>query len=323
VKAATSGFKVSELSQIYLDDLERLKEVLGSTSLEALSKVTPDNYKIRLYHFQKAAELLELEIDRELMDIQESMISREPGTALGLATDPQGRRGLLLIVECMVRKGQGKVNVTGVAKTLALTPGTPIEDVSVVESAQNAVDYIKLYVQDKLGMDIADYDFRFQVVSPLEGVPGTGVSGPSLGLALSVAALSELIGCPSDPSVVMTGKVDIKGRVGPVGGLDWRGAGKIIAAIKTRRVKIKKFIMPKWNYERSRDEVKVLEDSGITVVPVEKQVEAWVHSLNMDESVILEKLAINLKRVDAFADRQPSYLRKPSLDHQLESQLNT
>jgi len=59
------------------------------------------------------------------------------------------------------------------------------------------------------------------------------------------------------------------------------------------------------------------------VVPVEKQVEAWVHSLNMDESVILEKLAINLKRVDAFADRQPSYLRKPSLDHQLESQLNT
>jgi SpoVK/Ycf46/Vps4 family AAA+-type ATPase len=323
VKAVTSGLKASEASQIYREDLERLREVLGSTDLEVLSKVTPDTYKIKLYHFQKAAELLELEIDRELMDIQESMITKEPGIALGLATDPQGRRGLLLIVECMVRKGQGRVSITGAAKTLALTPGTPVEDVSVIESAQNAVDYIKLYLQSKLGIDISDYDFRFQVVSPLEGVPGTGVSGPSLGLALSVAAVSELTGCPSDPSVVMTGKVDIKGRVGPVGGLDWRGAGKIIAAIKTRRIKIKKFVMPMWNYERARDEVKVLEGSGITVVPVEKQVEAWVHSLNMDEEALLERLATNLKRVDAFTNRPSSYLRKLNSDSQLESQLNT
>ena len=322
VKAVASGLRASEVYQIYREDLERLKEVLGSTSLEVLSKVTPDTYKIRLYHFQKAAELLEPEIDKELMDIQESMIVKEPGVALGLATDLQGRRGLLLIVECMVRRGQGKVNVTGVAKTLALTPGTPVEDVSVIESAQNAVDYIKLYVQDKLGIDISGYDFRFQVVSPLEGVPGTGVSGPSLGLALSVAAISELAGYPSDPSVVMTGKVDIKGKVGPVGGLDWRGAGKIIAAIKTKRVKIKKFIMPKWNYERSRDEVKVLEDSGIVVVPVEKQVDAWLHSLNVDEDILLQRLTINLKRADGSANQYSSYLRKSSLDPHLESQLS-
>jgi ATP-dependent Lon protease len=122
--------------------------------------------------------------------------------------------------------------------------------------------------------------------------------------------VSELAGYPPDPSVVMTGKTDIKGRVGPVGGLDWRGAGKIIAAIKTKRIKVKKFIMPKWNYERARDEIKVLEDSGITVVPVEKQVEAWVHSLNMDEAVLLERLATNLEHVDAFTNRYSSYLKK-------------
>jgi len=323
VKTATSGFKTSEVLQIYREDLERLKEVLGSVDLDVLSKVSPETYKIRLYHFQKASELLEPEIDKELMDIQESMIVKEPGIALGLATDPQGRRGLLLIVECMVRKGTGKVSVTGVAKTLALSPGTSVEDVSVVESAQNAVDFIKLYVQDKLGIDISDYDFRFQVVSPLEGVPGTGVSGPSLGLALSVAALSELACHSSDPSVVMTGKVDIKGRVGPVGGLDWRGAGKIIAAIKTKRVKIKKFIMPKWNYERSRDEAKVLEDSGIAVVPVERQVEAWVHALNIDEEALLEKLATNLQRINAFVSDRPGHLRRRGLYSQPENQLNT
>ena len=298
VKAIRSGneARLAEVVQIYRDDLERLKEVLGSNDVNLLSKVTPESHKIRLYHFEKAAELLEPEIDRELMDAQESMIAEEPGVALGLATDPQGRRGMLLIVECAVRKGSGRVNVTGAAKSVAVGPMTSVEDVSVIESAQNAVDYIKLYISEKLGVDISDYDFRFQVVSPLEGAPGGGVSGPSLGLALSVAAISELANHPSDPSVVMTGKSDIKGRVGPVGGLGWRGAGKIIAAIKTRRIKVRKFIMPRWNYENARDEVKVLEEAGITVIPVERQVEAWVQALNLTEEEILSRIASNIKR---------------------------
>ena len=93
----------------------------------------------------------------------------------------------------------------------------------------------------------------------------------------------------------MTGKSDIKGRVGPVGGLGWRGAGKIIAAIKTRRVKVRKFIMPKWNYENAKDEVKVLEEAGITVIPVERQVEAWLHALDISEEELLEKIAKNVK----------------------------
>ncbi|MEM2025783.1 MAG: AAA family ATPase, partial [Desulfurococcaceae archaeon] len=316
VKAASSSneARLAEVAQVYREDLERLRDVLRSTSIEALSGVTPEAYKIRLYHFEKAAELLEPEIDRELMDVQESMVVEEPGVALGLATDPQGRRGMLLIVECTVTRGRGKVTVTGAARSLAISPVTSVEDASVVESAQNAVDYIRIYVQEKLGINISDYDFRFQVVSPLEGIPGSGVSGPSLGLALSVAAVSELAGHPPDSSVVMTGKSDIKGRVGPVGGLDWRGAGKIVAAVKTRRLKVKKFIMPKWNYEKSKDEVKVLESSGITVVPVERQVEAWIHSLNLSEEAILERVAANIKsQINIFADRYSSRFDESSL----------
>ncbi|RLF21728.1 MAG: hypothetical protein DRJ68_02790, partial [Thermoprotei archaeon] len=186
--------------------------------------------------------------------------------------------------------------VTGAAKTVAIGPATPVEDVSVVESAQNAVDYVKSYVADRLGLDISNFDFRFQVVSPLEGVPGGGVSGPSLGLTFSVAAISELAGIPPDLSVVMTGKSDIKGRVGPVGGLGWRGAGKIIAAIKTRRVKVRKFIMPKWNYENSKDEAKVLEEADIRVVPVERQVEAWLQALNVSEEELLQSIMRNISK---------------------------
>ncbi|MEM1703492.1 MAG: S16 family serine protease, partial [Zestosphaera sp.] len=107
-------------------------------------------------------------------------------------------------------------------------------------------------------------------------------------------AISELSGISVSPTVVMTGKTDIKGRVGPVGGLGWRGAGKIIAAIKTRRVKVRKFIMPKWNYENSRDEVRVLEEAGISVIPVEWQLEAWLHALDVSEEELLRRIATNI-----------------------------
>ncbi|MEM2725343.1 MAG: AAA family ATPase, partial [Candidatus Nezhaarchaeales archaeon] len=296
VKAMKAGDKIRlvEVYQVYKEDLERIRELMGPIDADLLSRITPESYKIRLYHFEKAAELLEHEVDRELMDAQESMVVQGPGVALGLATDPQGRRGMLLIVECAISKGTGKVTVTGAAKSVAISPMTTVEDVSVIESAQNAVDYIKLYLNKKLGIDISDYDFRFQVVSPLEGIPGGGVSGPSLGVALSVAAISELSGLSVSPSIVMTGKTDIKGRIGPVGGLGWRGAGKIIAAIKTKRVKVKKFIMPKWNYENSRDEVKVLEEAGISVIPVEWQLETWLHALDVSEEELLRRIAMNL-----------------------------
>jgi len=62
------------------------------------------------------------------------------------------------------------------------------------------------------------------------------------------------------PESVLTGKVDIKGNVGPVGGLSWRGTGKILAAVRTRKVRIRRFVLPKWNYESAPDEMRILEE---------------------------------------------------------------
>ncbi len=294
-KAMKTGdeMKIREIKEMYREDLERLKELIGGLSLEALEKVKPETYKIKLYHFEKAASQLEQEADREMMDAQESLIAASPGpgVVVGLATDAQGRRGIPLIVECAVTpNGSGKVTVTGAAKAVMVGYTTPVEDTSVLESAMNVIEYVKNYVRRKVGVEISGYDFKFQVISPLEGVAGMGVSGPSLGVAFSVAAISELSGIPAKTYVVMTGKGDIKGNVGPVGGLGWRGAGKILAAVQTKRIKVKKFIMPKWNYDRSPDEVKILRESGIEVIPVEKQIQAWVYALEASEEEIVEKL---------------------------------
>ena len=300
VRAYDSGDKdqAEKLRKLYSEELSRIRDIYGSDDVEILRNVTPEQHKLKLYHFYKAAGELEKEFEKELLESQESLISEHPGTGvvLGLATDQLGRQGIILLVECNINpKGSGKVAVTGAAKTVLVGQAAPVEDTSVIESASNAVEYVKSYVLNKLGVDLSNYDFKFQVISPMEGVPGGGVTGPSLGVAFSVAAISELSGIEVKPEVVMTGKVDIKGNVGPVGGLSWRGSGKVLAAIKTKKVKIRKFILPKWNYEKAPDELKPLVEEGIDVIPVEKHVEAWQYALGVDEQQILAKLAENLK----------------------------
>jgi SpoVK/Ycf46/Vps4 family AAA+-type ATPase len=290
-------------AKMFREDLERLREVLevhrktgeGPTSAE---EVSAENYKIHLYHFEKATGQLEQDLDRELTEAQESLMLGQPerGVAYGIGTDAQGRRGIILLTECAVNKqGTGKVSVTGAAKAAVLGPATAVEDVSVVESATNVVEYIRSYLRDKVKIDISKYDFTFQVISPLEGAAGMGVSGPSLGVAFSVAAISELSGLGVDPTTVMTGKGDIKGNVGPVGGVGWRGAGKFLAATQTKKVKIQKFLLPQWNYEKSMDEWQVLQDKSIAVIPVKSQIEVWEHALGMNIEQIIRTLETTLK----------------------------
>jgi len=288
----------NDFHSLYRDDLKRLYTVLGTSDMAAVSSVTPENYKIKLYHFECAAKELEGEMEKEIMDAQESMLTEklEAGVSLGLATDQEGRRGIVLIVECSYNpNGTGKVTVTGAARSAVVGGITPVEDTSVVESATNVLQYIRGYVYEKLQVDISRYDFTYQVISPLEGVAGMGVSGPSLGLALSVAAISELAGLESIPDTVMSGKGDIKGNVGPVGGMGWRGAGKILAAIQTKKIKIRKFILPKWNADRAPDEMEILKEEEIVAFPVERQVDAWFAALSTTEDKLLEKISANLR----------------------------
>ncbi|MEM2907388.1 MAG: AAA family ATPase, partial [Candidatus Odinarchaeota archaeon] len=291
--------------KIFEEDLARLKKVIEIVNKETNANLTveninPDNYKVRLFHFEQAANILEQEVDAEIIDAQESVIPSEPqvGVAYGLGTDITGRKGVILMVECNIhRNGGGKLTVTGAAKTLLVTPQTPIKDESVIESATNVIEYIKKYVYDHIGVDISSYDFAFQIISPLEGAAGMGVSGPSLGAALSLSAISELSKIPVASDTVLTGKADIKGNIGPVGGTGWRGTGKFLAAIKTKKIHVKKFLIPEWNFKTSLDEIEVLREKSIDIVPVKTQIHAWLSALNVNENTLVgrlkETLAIN------------------------------
>src|SRR2546428_547825 len=97
-----------EVTLKYQDDLERLDQLLAIYKNEG-STLTPDqvnqdNYKIRLFHFQRAISSLESLEDKEHREIAEALILSQviTGVTYGLYTSDRGSGGILTI-QCTVR----------------------------------------------------------------------------------------------------------------------------------------------------------------------------------------------------------------------------
>ena len=276
--------KTREIESLFKDDLERLFENLGISRedpklTEKLEKIDPSNYPLRLYHFEKA---LEGTIDEVLEEAQE-MIQKtvriqkpEVGKSYGLiALGERGEAGGLVgVIEVVVNpNGKGKIQVIG----------SEVGE-SIKASAQDAFIHINSLADWKF----KDYDVYIELVTPAKGMekqtfaPGASkppVSGPSAGLAIAVAMLSAFLNVEVDPTVVMTGAITARGEVWPVGGLDYRGMGKIEAALSDRYAR--KLIMPKYNYERLKgfDTERMLSEKNIKIIPVQTFIEAAVEAL--------------------------------------------
>ncbi|RJS88574.1 AAA family ATPase, partial [Candidatus Bathyarchaeota archaeon] len=276
--------KTREIERLFKDDLERLFENLGISRndprlAEKLEKVDPSNYPLRLYHFEKALERTYDEtIEEAQRMVQQTVRIQKPevGKSYGLiALGERGELGGLVgAIEVIVNpRGNGKIQVIG-SET----------GESILASAQDAF----IHINSLANWKFKDYDVYVEIVTPAKGMekqmftPGVTrppVSGPSAGLAIAVAMLSAFLNVEVDPTVVMTGAITARGEVWPVGGLDYRGMGKIEAALTDRYAR--KLIIPKYNYEKLRgfDTEKMLSEKKIRIVPVQTFLEAAVEAL--------------------------------------------
>src|SRR5207247_9230438 len=112
----------------YKEDLDRLNEVLALYQQEGMTlkreQMNNNNYKLRLFHFQKAISSLESLEDKEHREIAEALILSQPlsGVTYGLYTSDRGSGGILTI-QCNVRpanSGERHVSVTGQASTMIM-----------------------------------------------------------------------------------------------------------------------------------------------------------------------------------------------------------
>lgn len=137
------------------------------------------------------------------------------GEVTGLAWTQVG--GTTLQIEVNTFSGSGKIKLTG-------NVGKVME-----ESAFAAYSYIRANAE-KLGIftDFSSTDVHIHIP---EGA--TPKDGPSAGITMTTAMFSALGEIPVKHSVAMTGEVDIRGNVLPIGGLREKALAAKAAGIKT------------------------------------------------------------------------------------------
>ena len=260
----------------------------------------PMNYLMRLRHFERAVGNLESLEDRQRREIEESLIltETEPGISYGLYTTGTGYGGILSI-ECSIRPltaGEPLISVTGQALSTVIGQ-TPVPDESVKQSAENATEAVRAWLWKRIGLDLSKCHVHFQIRSLLEGAPGSGVSGPSAGFAMFCALVSELSSVPLPSSKVVTGTISVKLGIGPVGGVGGYGkdSGKVLAILKTQKIRVTDLALPEVNYTSAIDEMKTLENEGISVHPINTAREGLEVVFGLTEDQILGRIVSSLK----------------------------
>ncbi len=151
------------------------------------------------------------------------------GVVNGLAYTQVG--GDLLKIEVSALNGTGAIELTG-----------SLGDV-MKESAKTAVSYIRS-VSDKLGIEPDFYKTKdIHIHVPEGAVPK---DGPSAGVTIMTALVSELAKIPVKRDVAMTGEITLRGRVLPIGGLKEKTAAAYKAGVKT-------VLIPADNYDDLSD----------------------------------------------------------------------
>ena len=132
----------------------------------------------------------------------ERSTENEIGVVNGLAWTSVG--GVLMPLEVLILEGKGTIETTG-----------SLGDV-MKESAKLAVSYARS-VADKYNIAPDFYKNKdIHIHAPEAAIPK---DGPSAGLAITTAIVSELTGILIKSNIAMTGEISLKGKALPIGGL--------------------------------------------------------------------------------------------------------
>lgn len=193
----------------------------------------------------------------------DDLVSKEDqvGTVNGLAWTSVG--GTMLPIEVSVLDGTGKIELTG-----------NLGDV-MKESAKTAVSYIRSKASE-YGIDEDFYKNKdIHIHAPEAAVPK---DGPSAGLAITTAIVSELTGIAIKSNVAMTGEISLKGKALAIGGLKEKSMAAYKAGCDT-------VIIP-------QDNKKDLDEISDEV----KQVIDFISVKNFDEVLLIALVSRPIKK---------------------------
>lgn len=183
-----------------------------------------------------------------------SNASNKTGIATGLAWTELG--GDMLEIETSILPGKGSVTLTGQLGEV------------MQESAQAALSYIRSR-SNEFGLARSFYsnvDIHLHIP---EGA--TPKDGPSAGITMCCALLSELTNTPVAAHLAMTGEITLQGRVLGIGGLK----EKLLAA---KQHDMKKVLVPHENFDDAQDVLKETNLEGMQIVYVNTMDDVVAHA---------------------------------------------
>jgi ATP-dependent Lon protease len=167
--------------------------------------------------------------------------TKNPGVAIGLAWTAAG--GEVLFVEASRMTGANTLTLTG-----------SLGDV-MKESARAALSWFRAHAGE-YGVDPDFYkSAEIHLHVPSGAIPK---DGPSAGVTMATALVSELTRRPVRGDIAMTGEITLSGRVLPVGGIK----EKVLAA---RRAGVREVILPRQNEKNVKEDLSDELRSDMTI----------------------------------------------------------
>ena len=227
-----------------LRDLGGLVRSAGDVAIEKGAEIVTAAHVVEA---KKFARTLEQQIaDRSIMQRKDySMVSAEGGR-VGLVN------GLAVIGD---RSGIVSPIAAEAAPTQSKNGGQIIATGKLGEIAQESVQNVSALIKKYTNKDISDYDIHVQFIQTYDGVEGDSAS-----VSIATAVISAVEEIPIDQTIALTGSLNVRGDVMPIGG----ATAKIEAAAEAG---MKKVLIPKSNMKDVMIEKKY--EDMIEIIPTE------------------------------------------------------
>ena len=196
---------------------------------------------------KKFARTLEQQMaDRSIMQRKEYSMVNAEGGKVGLVN------GLAVIGD---RSGIVSPIAAEATPSLSKNGGQIIATGKLGEIAQESVQNVSALIKKYTNKNISDYDIHVQFIQTYDGVEGDSAS-----VSIATAVISAIEDIPVDQTVALTGSLNVRGDVMPIGG----ATAKIEAAAEAG---IKKVLIPKSNMKDVMIEKKY--EDMIEIIPTE------------------------------------------------------
>ena len=227
-----------------LRELGGLVRSSGDVAIEEGADLVTAEHVVTAKRF---ARTLEQQIaDRSIIQRKDySMVSAEGGR-VGLVN------GLAVIGD---RSGIVSPIAAEAAPTQSKSGGQIIATGKLGEIAQESVQNVSALIKKYTNKDISDYDIHVQFIQTYDGVEGDSAS-----VSIATAVISAVEEIPIDQTVALTGSLNVRGDVMPIGG----ATAKIEAAAEAG---MKKVLIPKSNLKDVMIEKKY--EDMIEIIPTE------------------------------------------------------